>query len=199
MWYSYKQAVEIFWEEKALELFNKVWVSIEDTKPWRKAKLKIEKDYIKLNEYEHGKLLHKWLDDEWLDHTHIWNESWQSWTKNIVIMMAKKKASWVSSWFPDYLIYIPYIDWFITLAIELKKAPWKKWWWNGSKFKVKQAEWLNLLQEIPFTWVWLCQWSDQAIELVKNIKDTIKKKWLEEVLWLWKDREQINYLDLIKD
>ena len=40
MWYTYKQAVEIFWEAKALELFNKVWVSIEDPKPWRKAKHK---------------------------------------------------------------------------------------------------------------------------------------------------------------
>ena len=196
MSYSYKQSIELFWQEKADQLFESAWVSKEAWKPGRKPKPKrelTEKEYIKLSEYEHWKILHKYLKSEWIMHTHIWNESWQSWTKNIVIMMAKKKASWVSKWYPDYKIYIPFAEWKVTLAIELKKAAWVRWWRNGSKFSEEQAEWLNSLQDTAMTWVSMCQWSDQAIDLVEDMVESLIDKTMEETIEIWKNREHIDY------
>lgn len=191
MWYSYKQAVEVFGKDRADELFNTAWVS-----KWRQKmseEEKKEKEYINMTEDSHWKILHKYLDDLWIIHTHIWNESGQSWSKNIIIMMAKKKALWVSKWFPDYIAYIPYKEWLITLYIELKKAPWKQWGWNWSTFKIEQAEWLNTLQQVPFTWVALCQWSEQAMNLIDMMIAQFKHIDTMQVLSLWNDREIIDY------
>lgn len=197
MWYSYQQSVEMFWKERADELFAKAWVS-----KWRQKmseEEKKEKEYIKLTEDAHGKILHKYLDDLWITHTHIWNESGQSWSKNIIIMMAKKKALWVSKWFPDYIVYIPYKEWLITLYIELKKAPWKQWGWNWSTFKLEQAEWLNTLQQVPLTWVALCKWSEQAMNLIDMMINQLKNIDTMQVLSLWNDREIIDYTTIINE
>ena len=191
MWYWYKQSVEMFGKEKADELFDRAWVS-----KWRQKmseEEKKEKEYIKMTEDAHWKILHKYLDDLWITHTHIWNESGQSWSKNIIIMMAKKKALWVSKWFPDYIAYIPYKEWLITLYIELKKAPWKQWGWNWSTFKIDQANWLNELDKVPFNFVALCQWSEQAMNLIEDMIENLKDKTINEVLELWNGREVIDY------
>lgn len=191
MWYSYKEACEILWVEKADSIFNSTWVS-----KWRQKLTEEEKkskEYIKLTEDAHGKIFHKWLEERWIKHTHIWNEAGQSWSKNIIIMMAKKKALWVSKWFPDYIVYIPFREWYATVYIELKKAPWKQWWWNWSLFKEEQAWWLDKLQRVPFTWVWLCQWSEEAINLIDDILKTLEDKDLKETLEIWEQRNIVDF------
>ncbi len=170
MSYSYKQSVELFGKAKADTLFHIAWVSKEDPKPWRKAKPKIVKPYIKLSEYEHWKLLHKYLVQEWIKHTHIWNEAGQSWSRNIVIMMAKKKASGVSKWYPDYIVY-PMIDWeYITVYIELKKARWVKWWLNWSTISEEQTDWIDFLSQTKWSYATICHWFDEAVEYLDSLQ-----------------------------
>ena len=195
MWYSYKEAVELFGQDRADDLFHRAWVS-----KWRVKLSEEEKkanEYIKMTEEAHCKIFHNWLKDNNLFHSHFWNESWQSWTKNIIIMMAKKKAMWVNKWFPDYYIRIPTLDSYVNLYIEIKKAPWKQWWWNGSLFKTEQAECLNELQKIPFTWVSLSQWSEQAINLVEDMIETLDDMTINEILELWNNRATIDYLEKV--
>lgn len=193
MWLSYKETVSIFGKEKADSMFDKAWVS-----KWRQKMSEEEKhnnEYIKMTESAHAKVIHKYLDDIGIKHNHSPNEAWQSWSKNIIIMMARKKAEWTSSGYPDLHILIPYNnnEWCVNLFIELKKAPWKQWGWNGSSFSIEQAEWLNELNRIPFTWVWLCQWSEQALNLVDEMIKELKDKTINEVFQLWKDRSFVLY------
>lgn len=195
MWYSYKQACEVFGKEKADTLFDSTWVS-----KWR-VKLtesqKKDKEYLKLTESAHAKIIHKWLDDMWLKHNHSPNEAWQSWSKNILIMMAKKKAEWTSKWYPDLHILVPFKEWLINLFIELKKAPWVNGWWNGSTFKIEQAEWLQELNKVPFNFVSLCQWSEEVMNIVQNMIDTLSQLDTLEVLELWKDRNEVDFISKI--
>lgn len=191
MGYSYKQLVEMFWKEKADQMFDTAWVS-----KWRQKMSEEEKkskEYIKLTEDAHWKIIHRYLDELWIPHSHVWNEAGQSWSKNIIIMMAKKKALWVSKGYPDYFIYIPFKNWHVTLVVELKKAPWVQWWWNGSTFKIEQAEWLNKLSSVPFTWTALCQWSEQAIDIINDMIEELKDKTLLEVLEIWNNRIVVDY------
>jgi hypothetical protein len=172
MWYSYKQSIEIFWQEKADSLFDSAWISKEKNKPWGKSK-PIEKlnsaEYIKLSEYWHWKLLHKRLKSKWIKHTHIWNEAGQSWSKNIIIMMAKKKAQWVSKWYPDYHIILD-MKWYkISLHLELKKARGVKWGLNWSTISEEQIDWIEELWWIPFSHWAIVHWSDEAIKYVDSI------------------------------
>jgi hypothetical protein len=104
---------------------------------------------------------------------------------------------WVNKWFPDYYIRIPTLDSYVNLYIEIKKAPWKQWWWNGSLFKTEQAECLNELQKIPFTWVSLSQWSEQAINLVEDMIETLDDMTINEILELWNNRATIDYLEKV--
>ena len=91
-------------------------------------------DYLRINNYKF---------------THIWNESWQYWSKNIVIMMNKKKKMWVSKWFPDYCIILK--RWSL-LFIEMKrqKKILKSWkiWASPSVISEEQLEWQEKLNEI---------------------------------------------------
>lgn len=195
MWFWYKQTVEMLWEEKANQLFESHWISkwrIKMTDEERQSK-----EYLKMTEDAHWKIIHNWLDSKWIFHSHFWNESWQSWSKNIIIMMAKKKALWVKKWFPDYYIRIPTMDLYVNLYIELKKAPWKQWWWNWSTFKIEQAECLNELNKVPLTWVALCQWSEQAMNLIEDMISKLNNKWILELIKLWQEREIIDYTKFI--
>lgn len=185
MWYSYKQAVEVFGKDRADELFNTAWVS-----KWR-VKLteedKKNRDYISLSESAHGKILHKYLDDNNLFHSHFWNEAGLSWSKYVIIAQARKKALWTSKWFPDYYIIINLWDYSINLFIELKKAKWKQWWLNWSSVSVEQIEWIKRLNKPLFT-IWkICHWSEESIEYIEYIISITK----------WKDFLEIN--DIIKN
>lgn len=168
MWYSPKQLREMMWDDKANTLLKDINYDESLHKPWRKAKPKIEKDYIKLNEYEHWKIFHKFLVKLWVRHTHIWNEAWQSWSKNIVIMMAKKKASGVSKWYPDYVIY-PIVNWKkYTLYIELKKAKWPQWWLNWSSISDEQVEWIEFLNWVEWSGAYIAHWYKEAQKIYYN-------------------------------
>ena len=191
MWYWYKQSVEMFGKEKADELFDRAWVS-----KWRQKmseEEKKEKEYIKLTESAHSKIIHKYLDDLWYKHNHSPNEAGLSWSKYVIIAQAKKKAEWTSAWYPDFHILLPFKYWYINLYIELKKAPWKQWWWNWSTFKIDQANWLNELDKVPFNFVSLCQWSEQAMNLIEDMIEKLKDKTINEVLELWRDRDIVDY------
>ena len=195
MWFSYKEAVTILGKDKADAIFESSWVS-----KWRQKlteEEKKDKEYLSMTESAHAKRIHKWLDDIWIKHNHSPNEAGQSWSKNILIMMARKKAEWTSKGYPDLHILIPYKEWLVNLFIELKKAPWKKWGWNGSSFNIEQAEWLNELSKIPFTFVALCQWSEQAMNLIDSMINELKYITTEQVLWLWKNRNIIDYMTRI--
>ena len=170
MWFSYEQTKKIFWEEKATELFKQAWLTI------RKKSDPKDREYIKLSEWAHWKLLHNYLKNIWIKHTHIWNESWQWWTKNIIIMMAKKKASWVSKWFPDYLIYIPTLESHIQLCIELKKTRWVNGGLNGSEISDEQIWWQNLHNDTICSYSHFSHGSNEAIELVEEYISKFKNK-----------------------
>lgn len=195
MTFNYKQTVEMLWQEKANQLFESHWIS-----KWRVKMTdeeKYSKEYLKMTESAHAKIIHNRLVDMWIIHNHSPNEAWQSWSKNIIIMMAKKKSEWTSKGYPDLHVLIPYKDWSVNLYIELKKAPWKQWWWNWSSFHIEQAEWLNELNKVPLTWVSLCQWSEQAINLIEDMVSKLSNLWLEEIIKLWKEREIIDYKKLV--
>jgi len=175
MWYSYKQAVEIFGKTKADELFNKAWVKIKEKPIAKSTRDKINKTNEKLTEYEICKVFHERLDNNLIKHTHTANEAGQSWTMNIVIMMNKKKAIWVSSWFPDYTIYLDWKLWSYTLYIEMKKFRWKKWWLNWSTISEEQIAWIDYLKTCVGSYAWFAHWYDEAIELVEQTKLLINK------------------------
>lgn len=167
MWYNYKQSIEMFWQEKADELFEKNNIS-----KWRvvmSEEERSDKDYRKMSESAHGKALHKYL--KWLNikHTHIGNESWQMWTKNIIIMMAKKKAQWVSKWYPDYHILLKKPDRNISVHIELKKAKWVKWWLNWSVVSEEQLDWIKELNKVKDWHAKICHWYKEAIQFINEV------------------------------
>lgn len=189
MWFWYKETKAMLWEAKANELFDWFWLN---KKPGRQALPKrelTEKEYMKLCEYDHAKIFTEYIRSNYpeIKFTHVANESWQVFTKNIMIMMAKKKAIWVSPWFPDYIITIPNINLlsYSTLYIELKKAKWPNWWWNWSELSKEQADWLNRLQTSVCCYCEVAHWSKQAIEIFENYISQLKNLDLEQSFWFW--------------
>jgi len=170
MAYGYKQSVEMFWKEKADQLFKTAWVKIKEKASPKSIRDQINKTNEKLTEYEICKIFHNRLDWKWIKHTHTANESGQSWTMNIVIMMNKKKAIWVSSWFPDYTIYLEWKLWVYTLYIEMKKFRWKKWWLNWSTISEEQVAWVWYLEWWVWSYAWFAHWYEEAIELVEKTR-----------------------------
>jgi len=179
MWLSFKQTKEIFWEKKSKEIFDKLW--IKNITQWRKLKPKKEltdKEYRKLKESDHWKLLVKFIRENYpnIEFTHTPNEAWLSWSRSVIIMMAKKKALWVSKWFPDYVIYIPTLNSHITLYIELKKARWVNGGLNGSEISWEQLSWAKNLTNTICSFHEFAHWSDEAIEIVQKYIDEFKEK-----------------------
>lgn len=201
MWYSYAQCVEMFGKERADTMFHQAWVPKEKEK--KKTPELTDKEYIKLSEYEHGKRFVKYVRENYseIKFTHIWNEAGQAWSKNIVIMMAKKKASWVSKWFPDYVISVPGINHYNTLYMELKKAKGTRWGWNGSLLSTEQAEWLNHLQDHVCSYVSICHWYKEAIDTFETYVNQLKDKTLEYSVQLWNDSRTMkqDYLTLVNE
>ena len=196
MWFSYKEAVTILGKDKADAIFESSWVS-----KWRQKlteEEKKDKEYLSMTESAHAKRIHKWLDDIWIKHTHIWSESWQSGSKNIIIMMAKKKALWVSKWFPDYYIKLKSDNFNYNLYIELKKAKWKQWWLNWSSISEEQIWWLKELNDIPFTLWYVCHWSEECIDLINSLTEKLKWKNIEEWLHIINSIQKENLLILNK-
>ena len=187
-WLSFPEAKKIFGEAKALQLFKDAWVN---HKVWREAKpirQLTSSEYINLSEYEHAKLFYKWISRVYpkIKMTHIWNESGMRWGKEVMIAAIKKKAQGLSSWFPDYIIYLPtsipikflssQLDGFIHIPmyLELKKALWVKWGYNGSSCSEEQKNWLNhLLSSISI--ITIAHWSNDAISQTTKYLDDIAK------------------------
>jgi hypothetical protein len=162
--YNYEDLLSMLGKDEADRIYNIAWLKPEEEK---QKKIKPEKEYTKLTEYEHWKILHKRLSDKWIRHTHIPNESWQAGTKNIVIMMAKKKASWVSKWFPDYIIFLKDKEWNNSpIYIELKKAKWKRWGANWTSVSDEQIEWIEFLNKWASAYV--CYWYKEAINIINK-------------------------------
>lgn len=169
MWFSYQQLIDTFGQEKADEMWAKTW------KPTRKKDDRPE--YRKLSETEHAKRFHKWLEEQDIAHTHIGNESGQWGTRNIVIMMAKKKAMWVSKWFPDYLCYVPIHEWwYLQVAIELKKAKWVNGWLNGSEIHDEQLVWINTINKTAWCCAFICHWYEDAISVINDIRWAVDQR-----------------------
>ena len=155
-------------------------------------------DYIKMSETAHAKEFHKWLEQQWHKHTHIGNESWQAWTKNIVIMMAKKKAVWVSKWFPDYCVVVKYGNLSATVYVELKKARWVKWWLNWSHVTQEQIDWCAELRNCVGTYVFVCHWHEEARTCVSHIIEMLKSCKNEfDVFRNWKSTKHKDLQDLL--
>lgn len=154
-------------------------------------------EYMNLSETDHAKYIHTALDEMWILHTHSPNEAWQAGTINIIIMMANKKKMWVSPWYPDFSIYIPFKEWLVQCMIELKKAKGAKWGDNGSHLTNLQAAWLNHLQKVPLNFVYNAFGSLDALSIVKDLKHRISDLNTEEVLQLWKTKKYTDYVPLI--
>ena len=115
-------------------------------------------NYLRLNNYKS---------------THIWNESAQSWTKNIIIMMTKKKRMWVSKWFPDYCIILK--RWallFIELKRQRRKLKSWKLWASPSVISPEQVEWIKELNALPNIWAEIAYWSEDAIRIIEEYEIT---------------------------
>lgn len=178
--YSYETLVEMMWRERADELFAKNNVE---------KKLDKKKDphpeYTKLSEWAHGKLFHQHLKKLWLKHTHIGNEAGQAGTKNIVIMMSKKKAQGTSKGFPDYVILIPSGKHNIMLLVELKKARGVMGGLNGSTIDEEQITWIQELTSTVGVFAHICHGSDEAIDLVDEYIAEYMNLTPKEVLLKW--------------
>lgn len=120
-----------------------------------------------MTENQEWEALANWLRVKKYKFTHIWNESWQRGTRNIIIMMARKKRLWVSKWFPDYCIILKRGS---LLFIELKKSRWPQGWLNGSVISEEQIEWVEKLNEVPNIQAEICHWAKESIELIERIE-----------------------------
>jgi len=200
MGFSYKQSKEMFGEERAKQLFDSVGVN---TKMWRIAKPKrelTEKEYMKLKEDDHGKIFKLHVENNYpeIKFTHIWWESWQSWTRNIIIMMAKKKALWTSKWVPDYMVVVRHWDLRFNLYIELKKAKWPNGWLNWSSISVEQIEWLIELNKTICTFWHICHWSRDAINILTKYMELARSSSLEDIIKYWNDNKEDKIIRLNK-
>ena len=116
-----------------------------------------------------AEILANWLRFKKYTFTHIANQSWQYWSKNIIIMMNKKKKMWVSKWFPDYCIILKRRS---LLFIELKRQrkilkSWKLWA-SPSIISEEQKEWIRKLNEIDNIWAFIAYWADEAINIIQE-------------------------------
>ncbi len=87
-----------------------------------------------------------WLRYKQYKFSHIWNESGQRGTVNIIRMMAKKKRMWVSPWFPDFCIVLK--RWsllFVELKRQRNRLKSGKMWTSPSKVSDEQTEWVEVL------------------------------------------------------
>lgn len=181
--YNYDAMVEMVWKEKADQIFA------ENNIAKRTFRKDPDPEYTKMSEWAHGKILHQYLKDLRLKHTHIGNESGQAWTKNIVIMMAKKKAQGTSKWFPDYIITIPTASSYVTLYIELKKARGVNGGLNGSTIDPEQVEWHDRLNNTIGSFAIFCHWSNEAIAWVDKFMNIFHNISDLEAFNLWQKKE----------
>lgn len=109
----------------------------------------------------------KWLKNKGYKFTHIGNESGQKGTKNIIIMMARKKRMWVSPWFPDFEIILKRKS---LGHIELKRQRVRlkngKLWASPSKVSPEQLEWIKELDDIDNVSASMCFGWEEARDKV---------------------------------
>lgn len=123
-------------------------------------------DPIPLEDIE-AESLATWLRFKHYKFTHIWNESGQRGTINIIKMMEKKKRLWVSTWFPDFCIVLK--RWsllFIELKRQRKKL--KNWelWASPSRVSDEQKEWVATLWSIENIMACICYWWEDAVQQI---------------------------------
>lgn len=108
-----------------------------------------------------------WLRLNKYKFAHIWNESGQNGTKNILIMMAKKKRMWVSPWFPDYCIVLKRGS---LLFVELKRQRQKlkngNLWSSPSNVSNEQKEWVEILSSLDNNMACISYWWQDAVKQV---------------------------------
>lgn len=155
------------------------------------------REYIALSETAHAKYIHTELDKMWIIHTHTPNESGQAGTVNIIIMMSNKKKMGVSPWYPDFSIYIPFKEWYVSAQIELKKAKGVKGWDNWSHLSDQQAHWLNLLQKVPLNYCYVAYGALDLLSIVKSLKHDIEDLNTDSVMEHWKQKKFTDYVPLI--
>jgi hypothetical protein len=123
-------------------------------------------------EDQEAEMLSNWLKANWYRFTHIWNESWQRGTKNIVIMMTKKKRLGVSPWFPDYCICLKRgAIMFIELKRQRRTLKSGKMWSSPSVISKEQTEWIESLNAIKNIQAEICYWFQHAIEMIEKIEN----------------------------
>ena len=103
--------------------------------------------------------------------THIANESGLSWSKWIVIMMAKKKRLWTSKWIPDY-----FIIWkngsMIFIELKRQKKVLKNWklWASPSVVSEEQIKWIDKLNTINNVYAEICYWKKESVQFIEKIE-----------------------------
>lgn len=110
----------------------------------------------------------KWMKYKF---THIPNESWVHW-KAWMFANMKKKSMWMSTWYPDFTIYLK--NW-LTMHIELKKARRKKVDWEFYALSTdwivcsdEQKEWIRYLNSRKNTVASFCFWYFDALTYIKQ-------------------------------
>jgi hypothetical protein len=117
----------------------------------------------KLTEYEECKIFANYLREQWLRFSHIPNSTWTpSWWQR-----TKNKLLWVSSWFPDYVVIVPWAENDLLIWVEMKVV----WWWKVSdnqKARIRSISkcWLNIA---------VCKWSQEAISYIQTFINIEKK------------------------
>ena len=128
-------------------------------------------DPIPLEDIE-AESLATWLRFKHYKFTHIWNESGQRGTINIIKMMEKKKRMWVSTGFPDFCIVLK--RWsllFIELKRQRKKL--KNWelWASPSKVSDDQKEWVEILSNIENIMACISYWWEDAVQQINHFEN----------------------------
>ena len=105
----------------------------------------------------------QWLESNNYKFTAVPNDTFtKSWAiKN------KNKAMWVRPWMSDLIIILKRGN---VLFLELKKAPWVKWWANGSVTSEYQLEWQKSINKC----VWVQYEIVQGFELSKELILTLE-------------------------
>lgn len=114
-----------------------------------------------------AEILATWLQFNNYHFTHIWNESWQRGTKNIIAMMNKKKRLGVSPGFPDYCIVLKRGS---LLFIELKRQrKILKNWERGASPSItskEQKQWVEILWSIQNIAAEICYWAEDTQNII---------------------------------
>ncbi len=75
---------------------------------------------------------------------------------------------WVRPWMSDLIIILKRWN---MLFLELKKAPWARWWANGSVISKYQLEWQEAINKCSWVQYEIVQWCERAKWLIINLEN----------------------------